>query len=49
LNLILPKKKWFEKFEKFWTPGEDMAKTLLKSFIKKKIVDYGTNSDNPSI
>ena len=38
LNLILPKKKWFEKFEKFWTPGEDMAKTLLKSFIKKKLL-----------
>jgi len=49
LNLILPKKKWFEKFEKFWTPGEDMAKTLLKSFIKKKIVDYGTNRDIPSV
>ena len=49
LNLILPKKKWFEKFEKFWTPGEEMAKTLLKSFIKKKIVEYGTNRDIPSV
>jgi deoxyribodipyrimidine photo-lyase len=49
LNLILPKKKWFEKFEKFWTPGEEMAKTLLKSFIKKKIGEYGTNRDIPSV
>ena len=49
LDLILPKKKWFEKFEKFWTPGEDMAKTLLKNFIQKKIVDYGTNRDIPSV
>ena len=26
-----------------------MAKTLLKSFIKKKIVEYGTNRDIPSV
>ncbi len=38
------KKKWFEKFEKFWTPGEDMAKTLLKDFIKKNGNIFKKNS-----
>ena len=28
LNEILPKKKWYKKFEKYWNPAEAEAKTL---------------------
>ncbi len=39
-NDIYPKKKWFKKFENFWTPSEENALKQLKIFIKDKIDDY---------
>ena len=44
---ILPKKKWYLKFEKYWNPSEKNALTILKKFTKDKISNYGENRDVP--
>ena len=46
---ILPNKNWYKKFEKYWQPSENDAGKLLQNFITKKVKDYGTLRDYPSI
>ncbi len=46
---ILPNNKWFEKFEKYWSPSEKIADKILDNFIDKSIQKYGNNRDYPSI
>ncbi len=46
---ILPKKKWYKKFEKYWKVSENDSKKILKNLIENKIKDYGTSRDIPSI
>ena len=46
---IKPNKDWYKKFNIYWKPGEDAAKSLLKNFIENNIKDYGTNRDIPSV
>ena len=47
-NKIYPKKKWFEKFEKYWSPGEENALKELRKFINKEIEDYSVSRNFPS-
>ena len=44
---ILPSKKWFLKFEKYWNPSEKEGLKNIKEFIKNKIHDYGEKRDVP--
>ncbi len=46
---ILPKKNWYKKFEKYWKVSENDSKKVLNYLIEKKIKDYGTARDYPSI
>jgi len=46
---ILPKKNWFEKFEKHWKVSESDSKKILKNLIENKIKNYGSARDIPSI
>ena len=46
---ILPKKDWYKKFEKYWSPSEDEAKKFLQRLINDKIINYGETRDYPSI
>ncbi len=46
---ILPKKNWYEKFEKYWKVSENDSKKILKNLIENKIKDYGSARDIPSI
>ena len=46
---ILPKKNWYKKFEKYWKVSENDSKKVLNNLIEKKIKDYGTARDYPSI
>ena len=46
---ILPKKNWFKKFEKYWSPSEKEAQKNLQKLIKDKITDYGETRDFPHI
>ena len=46
---ILPKKKWYKKFEKYWEVSESISHNYLKNLINEKIKDYGTNRDIPSV
>lgn len=46
---IDPKKKWFKKFEQYWTPGEENALNELKKFVKEKIENYSDSRNFPSI
>jgi len=39
----------YKKFEKYWQPSENDAGKLLQNFINKKVKDYGTLRDYPSI
>ena len=48
-NNILPKKKWYTKFEKFWTPSEKDALKACDNFISERLEDYGTLRDIPGI
>ena len=49
LEIILPKKKWYKKFEDFWKPSEEEAIKNIKYFTKKDIAEYGENRDIPGI
>ena len=49
LKNILPNKKWYEKFDKYWKVSENDSKKILKDLLENKIQDYGTNRDIPSI
>ena len=46
---ILPKKNWYKKLEKYWTPSEQEAKKYLNELVKAKIEDYGDARDIPGI
>jgi len=46
---ILPKSKWYMKFEKYWIPSESKAHEYLDNFVNKKILNYGVDRDFPSI
>ncbi len=49
LEEILPKQKWFEKFEKIWSPDEDTAIKELKEFISNKVHNYSESRNYPYI
>ena len=49
LKNILPSKKWYEKFDKYWKVSENDSQKILKDLLENKIKDYGTNRDIPSI
>ena len=49
LKNILPNKKWYEKFDKYWKVSENDSQKILKDLLDNKIKDYGTNRDIPSI
>jgi len=49
LKNILPDKKWYEKFDKYWKVSENDSQKILKDLLENKIKDYGTNRDIPSI
>ncbi len=44
---ILPKNKWYKKFEKYWFPSEDRALIELKKFIKDKVENYSEGRNFP--
>ena len=46
---ILPKSKWYMKFEKYWLPSESKAHEYLDNFVNKNILNYGVDRDFPSI
>ena len=46
---ILPKNDWFKNFEKIWSPSEQSALRELKSFIKKRIINYSEGRNFPNI
>ena len=49
LKNILPNRKWYEKFDKYWKVSENDSQKILKDLLENKITDYGTNRDIPSI
>ena len=49
LKNILPNKKWYEKFDKYWKVSENDSQKILKDLLENKIKDYGSNRDIPSI
>ena len=46
---ILPNKKWYKKFEKYWSPSETNANITIKKLISDKISSYDVTRDYPSI
>ena len=51
-NLIfnfLPKKKWYQKFSKYWTPGEKAAQDQLFQYLKSNIDIYKEARDRPDL
>ena len=48
-NQILPREKWYKKFEKYWIPSEKQSENYLNEFIKNRILKYGVDRDYPSI
>tara|TARA_B100000424_G_scaffold262081_1_gene247749 strand:+ start:2990 stop:4408 length:1419 start_codon:yes stop_codon:yes gene_type:complete len=46
-NDLLPKKKWYKKFENYWNVSEKESHTQLKEFIKNRIIKYGNDRDYP--
>ncbi len=49
VNDINPKKNWFKKFEKYWSPNEVNALKELKNFINNRIENYPENRNFPNI
>ena len=45
---IYPKKRWFKKFEDFWSPSEENALKQLKNFLKN-IENYSDARNYPGI
>ena len=45
---IFPQKKWFKKFENYWSPSEENALKQLKIFIKNSIGNYSEARNYPS-
>ena len=48
-NKINPEKKWFKKFENFWSPSEENAIKELKKFTSSKIMNYSNARNFPNI
>ena len=46
---ILPKKKWYKKFEKYWKIGSLEAEKKISNFINNNIEAYDVNRDIPSL
>ncbi len=46
---ILPKSKWFNKFEQHWSPSEDNALKELKNFINNRIEKYAEARNFPYV
>ena len=46
-NEIIPKKNWFQKFEKYWFPSEEYAFKELKNFITNDIENYSEGRNFP--
>jgi len=49
LDQIMPNKKWFKKFEKYWNTDENTAHKIIDEFTQKKIEKYGVDRDIPGI
>ena len=45
---IFPKQKWFRKFEKYWTPSEEIALKELRGFVNNKIKSYSESRNYPN-
>ena len=45
----MPKKNWFQNFEKIWSPDEQSALKELKIFIKERINNYSEGRNFPNI
>ena len=48
-QIILPQKKWYKKFEKYWVVGEYEANKRLNNFKIKNIFNYDKTRDFPEI
>ena len=48
-NDLIIKRKWFNKFEKYWEPSEENANKELKAFIKTRVENYSQARNFPSI
>ena len=48
-NEIIPKKNWFKKFEKYWSPSEENALKELKNFITNDNENYSEGRNFPYI
>ena len=46
---FLPKKKWYKKFSKYWTPGERAAQDQLSQYLKTNIDNYKEARDRPDL
>lgn len=46
---FLPPKKWYLKFENYWTPGEDAALLKLAKYIDDDIDNYKEGRDRPDL
>jgi len=49
IEKILPNKKWYFKFEKYWKPGEEQALIKIDNFTKENINKYDTLRDIPAV
>ena len=49
LSKIYPEKKWFKKFENFWSPSEESAIKELKKFTTSKIINYSNARNFPNV
>ena len=49
ISQIFPKKNWFDKFQDFWSPSEEKALEILKTFINKNIENYSDERNFPNI
>ena len=48
-NEICPKKNWFKKFERYWSPSEENANKELKNFVNSRIENYSDLRNYPNI
>ncbi len=46
---FLPKKNWYQKFSKYWTPGEKAAQDQLYQYLKTNIDIYKEARDRPDL
>ena len=46
---FLPKKNWYQKFSKYWTPGEKAAQEQLSKYLKTNIDIYKEARDRPDL